>query len=351
MTCITIPWMQERGAQKLLLAIACMLLMVLLHPRYVGAQVTGECCGKSVVLSQRGTGLDRCFDCKEFMESGVKSWKESACQKIRQMGPLGRVNYGIKCGAIPDCSQPDTAEDKNLRQNICKQLRDQGALCCDLLPFCDANCQQMLAPNPNAAKLLDALLVQPVQGTVTPAAKIAIGRFLQNCEGEKLLNEISKMPCPAFWNPPAGCTMGDKIKFKLRFLIPGSDEKSGVDPGRPYPDPTTSDSELLKKFVYTVSVHYEKDSPPGTGHGFPTPDDACFTYTFSDGSSQMADSIYHELLHIWWINKYQTDYRDSGHGTDLQKCANYDPKFVGRLKDFDRVMDGLEKCLKPNPNP
>jgi hypothetical protein len=197
---------------------------------------------------------------------------------------------------------------------------------------------------------------------LTPANKEAIKRFLSNCEAEKLLNALANMPCPKDWNAPPGCTMGSYLKFKLRFRdrVPGDPEAGSVTPGQPYPnpnpDPEVYDLEGVKKelklFPYTVSVTNQKDGAPGERHAFPTPDDACFSYTFSDGSSEMAKTIYHELLHIWWMNKEpQADYHNAGHGPDLGQCSNYERDFVQKLRDFYRVMDDVEMCLKTNPVP
>lgn len=84
------------------------------------AQITGSCCGKTVVLNKKGTGLDRCFDCKKFMESGATSWPPAeACTMA------GRLRYAMNCGVIPDCPQ---REEQDLRESICTQLREQGAL-------------------------------------------------------------------------------------------------------------------------------------------------------------------------------------------------------------------------------
>jgi hypothetical protein len=185
--------------------------------------------------------------------------------------------------------------------------------------------------------------------------KLAISRFLSNCEAEKLLNELSTMPCPKDWNAPPDCTMGSYLRFKLRFRdrVPGDPEAGSVLPGDPYPnpDPAVRDLEALKKSVYTVSVTNEKDGSPGERHAFPTPDHPCFTYTFSEGSSEMAKTIYHELLHIWWMNKQQTDYHNSGHEAALEYCSSYKADFVRKLRDFYEVMDDVEMCLKTNPNP
>lgn len=158
------------------------------------------------------------------------------------------------------------------------------------------------------------------------------------------------MPCPQEWGAPAGCTMGQYLKFKLRFRArdPNNPEAGSVWPGQPFPnpDPQVSDAAAVRDFVYTVSVTKQTDGGPGERHNFPSPNDSCFAYTFSDGSSAMASTIYHELLHIWWMNKKQTDYNDSGHGTNLPACDNYKPEFIRKLRDFYRTMDSLEKCIK-----
>jgi hypothetical protein len=153
--------------------------------------------------------------------------------------------------------------------------------------------------------------------------------------------------------------MGDYIRFKLEFQDPGRGkgvEAGHVHPGQFYPDPGRSEPGALKRFTYTISVTREKDTRAEYGHAFPSPSSPCFPYTFSEGASEMAKTIYHEVLHIWWMNLNQTDYDDpsgqgSGHGTDLESCDNYRPEFVRRLRDFYRDMDGLEECLKQGPSP
>jgi len=294
----------------------------------------------------RGLGGDQIgavvVSCKQFFEGATVQYAGGWPQADNK----GRA---VDLGAV------DTTA---VRQKICKQLRDRGALCCDMMPFCDDNCPEVLAPKPNASKLFEGLYagLADGHGPLTPVQKIAISRFLSNCEGEKLLNELANMPCDPSWNAPPGCKMGSYLRFKLRFRdrVPGDPEAGSVSPGDPFPnpDPAVRDLEALKKSVYTVSVTNEKDGSPGERHAFPTPDHPCFTYTFSEGSSEMAKTIYHELLHIWWMNKDpQVDYHNAGHGPDLGKCSNYEQDFVQKLRDFYRVMDGLEMCLKTNPVP
>jgi hypothetical protein len=312
--------------------------------------VTVHCCGvtetvKVPARGLRGLGGEQIgltdVGCKAFFEGATVHYAGG----IPQEGNKGRA---VDLGSVDKTA---------VTQKICKQLRDKGTVCCDILPFCEDNCQEMLAPNPNAARLFESLYADLADPNVplTPANKLAISRFLSNCKSEELLNALANMPCPSSWNAPPGCKIGPRLKFKLRFRdrVPSDPEAGSVWPGEPFPnpDPEVSDPEAVRKFEYIVSVTNQKDGPAGERHAFPTPESACFFYTFSDGSSEMAKTLYHELFHIWWMNHYQTDYHNSGHGPDLGQCSNYDPYFVRKLRDFYRVMDGLEQCLKTNPIP
>jgi hypothetical protein len=256
---------------------------------------------------------------------------------------------------VHSCGRPEkfTSEIRKTGEADCKDWEAAGAalqdkeICCD----CERGCPGILAPHPRAAEAFERLYAGEAPGSsLAPADKIAISRFIANCATRRLLDDLSTMPCPSEWSPRPGCTMGDKLRFKLRFraVNPSDPEAGSVAPGQPYPnpDPEVTDPGALHKFVYTVSVSRQSDGGPGETHSFPTPSDSCFSYTFSDGSSEMAKTIYHELLHIWWMNKFQTDYKNSGHGTDLGRCSNYDAEFVRRLADFYRAMDAQEKCMK-----
>lgn len=311
--------------------------------QYVAVDV--RCCGamspvKIPAKGMRGLGGKQIgltsVSCKQFFEGTTVQYAGWPQQTLGRNINLGSVDASA------------------VRQDICKQLRDKGTVCCDMLSLCDDSCKDM--PGPRAAVLFEGIYEGLTSdSTLTPANKIAISRFLSNCETKKLLNEITNMPCPEDWGAPAGCKMGEYIDIKLRFRArdPNNPEAGSVWPGQPFPnpDPNVSDPQAVKNFDYIVSVTNQTDGGPGESHHFPSPQNSCFSYTFSDGASAMASTIYHELLHVWWMNKNQTDYNNSGHGTDLHKCGNYQPFFAQKLKDFYRGMDGLEKCIKENPVP
>jgi hypothetical protein len=53
---------------------------------------------------------------------------------------MGRINYGTRCGVIPDCSQVGSPTKENVRESICDQLHKQGALCAEMARYC-ARCE------------------------------------------------------------------------------------------------------------------------------------------------------------------------------------------------------------------
>jgi hypothetical protein len=315
-----------------------------LAQQYIAVDV--QCCGitqkvRVPAKSLRGLGGPQIgfvtVSCKQFFEGETVTYPGGWPQE-----KLGRaVNFS-------------SVNTSAVRQALCEQLRDQGSSCPDMAALCAGACK--CEGNARAAELFEGLYAGLADGSrQTPASKIAVSRFLSNCATEKLLDELSNMPCPAYWNAGPGCRLGKYIRFKLRFRDrdPNDPEAGSVMPGTPFPnpDPQVSDPAALRNFVYTISVTHQKDGEPGEVRSFPAPQNSCFTFSFSDGASDMAATIYHEMLHIWWMNKNQTDYYNSGHGTALYECGNYQPVFRQKLEDFYQAMEPLEKCLKAKPTP
>ena len=122
-----------------------------------------------------------------------------------------------------------------------------------------------------------------------------------------------------------------------------------MEPGKPVPDPAT------ERITYVVSISNESTRTESDGgvmmmDSFPSSESICFNYRFKDPTSRMAATLYHELLHIWWMNKHQST--DSGHGRDLASCGNYEPAFINNLKRFYRSLDGFATCpVATNPTP
>ncbi len=262
---------------------------------------------------------------------------------------------------LVDLSSIDTGA---VKEKVCKALKDKGSHCCPASGFCPDNCAGILRPDPTAAALFEKLYVGLAEGSDNTAAnRIAVSRFLSNCESSRLLNDLVNMPCPAHWrNPGPQCKLGDYIRIKLRFRDRNlADAEAGsTSPGQPFPDPSPegeSDPDAVRNFVYTVSITHQSDLDPSYRSAFPHPDDRCFAYSYKDGPSAMAATLYHELLHIWWMNNEKLPRDDFGHGVDLYKCSNYKRAFAQLLGDFSRVMDNLESCIKrpeggePAPQP
>jgi len=115
-TLSALSWVRRKSPPACVVSFV-LICEVALAPWPVAAQITGTCCGKSIQLSNKGSGFDRCFDCKTFMQSGATSWPPAeACTSS------GMLSYAMRCGVILDCSQKD---EQNLREAICTQLREQ----------------------------------------------------------------------------------------------------------------------------------------------------------------------------------------------------------------------------------
>lgn len=238
-----------------------------------------------------------------------------------------------------------------IRQDLCQQMRAANETCCEAFTVCEQGCSQ--AARQSFGRLYGGLAPS---STTDPSPQAVIDRFLSNCESARLLEQLVDMPC--HWDR-SNCRMGSRLRFKLRFgeRQPGDLEAGHIEPETFYPDPSTADPNALRNHVYTIFITNERASLTGGGgtllrSSYPDPGDSCFDYSFSDPVSQMAATLYHELLHLWWMNTIPSDRNNSGHGTNLGSCSNYEAEFIRRLRGFYRVMDAFENCAaKPAPKP
>jgi hypothetical protein len=64
-------------------------------------------------------------------------------------------------------------------------------------------------------------------------------------------------------------------------------------------------------------------------------------FQHEDPESQMASTLYHELLHIWFVNTQTNSIFPTGHGDVTQ--GEIEPLFYGRLRQFSEEIDALER--------
>lgn len=96
---------------------------------------------------------------------------------------------------------------------------------------------------------------------------------------------------------------------------------------------------------YTVWIESRPPRRPGRlgqsgGIDWPGGSSIDFHIRIGDNASIMANTLYHELLHIWFIHQRRRAVFRTGHGDVMQ--GEIEPEFYGLLQQFGREMETLE---------
>ena len=111
----------------------------------------------------------------------------------------------------------------------------------------------------------------------------------------------------------------------------------------------SNDSDLLicdNTINYRIQVKYQEPDSPGTIIPYRQTSEGIF-HSYSDAESEMAHTLYHELLHIWFINnlggkkgiKFETGHGDINADVDGNKI---EPVFCKKIQSFVKDIDVLE---------
>jgi hypothetical protein len=159
-----------------------------------------------------------------------------------------------------------------------------------------------------------------------PVHNEAVRRFLLTREGTWLIAALA--------------TKGIKVKLSFGSTDPvgGHDMSGGFSPAEP------------GRKKYTVYIKHGDAVPTGTtGPSFygsaNCPANTNVFYHYKEAESEDAESIYHELLHIWFINQIwrPTPIYPTGHGS-WSDCE-IEGAFLNKLKVSVSQLDSLEQCL------
>ena len=157
-----------------------------------------------------------------------------------------------------------------------------------------------------------------------PAAD-AVTRFLRIAEGASLMNQLWTLFCTA-----DGCKTSITLHF-VDQLPPGHNEATGVF------DPGTRGAS-----AYRVWVRYVKPSIPGTKRKseWPSSDDPQVVSRVQEPASVMAENIFHEFLHVWFVNARNGQIAPTGHGP-----KGVEPEFLKRLQTANAQLLDLESVI------
>ena len=211
----------------------------------------------------------------------------------------------------------------------------------------------------DAADSWDELVtpIFPRKKSTNERAKKAVGRLRATAANAKLINDLWKLFClPRNQAKTArikSCKRSNSTKCMTRIFIEFHDSLAHV--GTDDPDGHAGPAaECASR--YTVSI---KNKTPVTGRIFTTryyPDINAperFAFTHQDPETEMAATLFHELLHLWWysgrtkwihVPGIYEQVIETGHGTDPE--SDIETAFLNRLKDAFGDLDRLEIRLK-----
>ena len=162
--------------------------------------------------------------------------------------------------------------------------------------------------------------------------------FGSTTEGRKLLKDLSSFPI----HPQLPALKKINVAFQdnlLQSTDPNADTDGQFHPAWPAEE-------------YALWIKYKKNAP-GPGKWPNTPKNCNILYTHRKDESAMAVILYHELLHIWFVNKYWLYFLQKGNTGHLkvENCEydiveinnkQYYP-FLDRLILFYKEIDSKEK--------
>lgn len=197
----------------------------------------------------------------------------------------------------------------------------------------------------------------------------AIDRFLRTPLGRELLSKLTE----GFAKTNATVTI--QLDFRNKT---STGEAGDLTP------PTPASEANDRTMTYTAQVKRDSDRVGGEDRTrFPTPNATRgFNYHYRDGASEMASTIYHELLHVDSLNQYDFDNPDGdgegadpnvnesasvggapgpvrvgdnyGHGRGgdgARDETSYAKDFLDNLSKYAKQLDDLEQCNKRQPAP
>ena len=117
-----------------------------------------------------------------------------------------------------------------------------------------------------------------------------------------------------------------------------------------YPPSGHFEPETSNEPEYNVRVLDRPDSGPRSRRLFsheswPDPSVPPYTirFTHSDPTSQMATTLYHELLHVWFVNARPRSTYPTGHGA--VELGQFEDEFFRHLQDFTAQIDEVESRI------
>jgi hypothetical protein len=159
------------------------------------------------------------------------------------------------------------------------------------------------------------------EGKVRLAA-LAMGRLLSLPEGAALVKQLGRI-------------FGDRQALQIRFVdkLEKDVEKAGG-----YATPESAGAAQ-----YSIFIKNQPDIPGNQWVDWPSDKAARVVTSWStDAVSGMAMTLFHELLHVWFMNTHNGVQYPTGHGEDVG-AGEFDDDFWNRLVKFSEEQDILTR--------
>lgn len=196
------------------------------------------------------------------------------------------------------------------------------------------------APDSWRAIAPDPIVFNPDQPERRGPVQEAVNRLLRLAEGARLVNQLWHVFCGG----RSACRSRVRITFvdSDRRLDTGDSASGHFSPDAPN-EPVY---EILVRYRAPLSPEVRNRTLGGSWPGGTTQD---IHYTHADSESDMANTLFHELLHVWFLHAHPNAHYPTGHG-NVQK-GQIEPVFMDRLRAFSRELDELEATLRRQAAP
>jgi hypothetical protein len=153
-----------------------------------------------------------------------------------------------------------------------------------------------------------------------------VTRFLRIAEGALLMNQVWTLFCSA-----GECRTSITVHF-VDQLPPEHREATGAM------DPGTRGAR-----AYQIWILYTRPSIPGTRRSsqWPATGAPLLFSNVQEPASVMAEGIFHEMLHVWFLNARRGQIAPTGHGPD-----GVEPEFLQRLRTAGSQFVELEGVIQ-----
>lgn len=176
--------------------------------------------------------------------------------------------------------------------------------------------------------------VMPGSAERDQAAIEAKGRMLRTTSGGRLINSLWNLFCGG---GRSTCRSHISVIFTTRLPAETTDASG-------YFQPSSPNQPRYNVWVLSRLPRQPDERGITIGGSWPPAGETLITFTHGDPESSMASTLYHEMLHVWFVHAGRQDIGyPTGHDDVTE--GEIEPQFLGLLRGFTRELDTLERRI------